>query len=113
MELLEHEAKDAKLRNLYYAPFTFLAQIGSHNQTWPLDLLQTFVSWALGAPIPILVNHPRTLCVCRKHHLGVMPNHARLQSAYILQLFHFLTQAVRKRKSFSDILRMSLIPLVS
>ena len=66
MELLEPEADDAESRNLYYAPFRCLAQIGSHNQTWPLDLWQTFVSGALGAPIPILVNHPRMLCACRK-----------------------------------------------
>jgi len=77
MELLEPEADDAESRNLYYAPFRCLAQIGSHNQTWPLDLWQTFVSGALGAPIPILVNHPRMLCAYRKHNLGVMPDHAQ------------------------------------
>ena len=77
MELLEPAAEDAPPRNLYYAPLSFLSQIGSNSQTWPLDLWQTFVSGALGAPIPILVNHPRTLCACRKHNLGVMPDHAQ------------------------------------
>ena len=77
MQILEPQAQDAEPSNLSYSPLSFLAQITSHSQHWPLDLWQTFVSRALGAPIPILVNHPRTLCACRKHNLGVMPDHAQ------------------------------------
>ncbi len=61
MELLEPDAEDAAPCNLYHTLRSFLSQIGSNSQTWPLDLRQTVVSGALGAPIPILVNHPRTL----------------------------------------------------
>jgi hypothetical protein len=55
---MEPEAEDAAPRNLHYAALSFLAHISSNSQTWPLELWQTFVSGALGAPIPILVNHP-------------------------------------------------------
>ena len=34
MELLEPEAEDAAPRDLYYAPLSFLPQIGSNSQTW-------------------------------------------------------------------------------
>ena len=62
MELLEPEAEDAAPRNLYYAPLSFLSQIGSNSQDLAPTSADFFVSRALGAPIPILVNHPRTLC---------------------------------------------------
>ena len=32
-------------------------------------------SSSLGVSIPILVNHPRTLCACKKHLLGHLPDH--------------------------------------
>ena len=41
----------------------------------PPDLWQTFFSSSLGVSIPILVNHPRTLCACNKHLLGHLPDH--------------------------------------
>ena len=61
MQILEPQAPDAEPRNLFYSPLSFLAQITSHSQPWPLDLWQTFVCASLGAPIPILVIHPRAL----------------------------------------------------
>ena len=75
MELLEPQDEDAEPRKLYYAPLTFLSHIGSHNIEWPLDLWQTFFSSSLGVSIPILVDHPRTLCACKKHLLGHLPDH--------------------------------------
>ena len=67
--------EDAEPRKLYYAPLTFLSHVGGHSIEWPLDLWQTFVSSSLGVSIPILVNHPRTLCACKKHLLGHLPDH--------------------------------------
>jgi len=77
MQILEPQAQDAEPRNLFYSPLSFLAQITSHSQPWPLDLWQTFISTSLGAPVPILVHHPRTLCACRKHNLGNQPDHVQ------------------------------------
>ena len=73
MELLELQGEDAEPGTLYYAPLSFLSHIGSQSTELPLDLWQTFVSSSLGASIPILVHHPRTLCACKKHHLGHLP----------------------------------------
>ena len=75
MLLLEPDDEGAEPRKLYYAPLTFLSHIGSHSIEWPLDLWWTFFSSSLGVSIPILVNHPRTLCACKKHLLGHLPNH--------------------------------------
>ena len=75
MELLEPEGEDAEPRKLYYAPLTFLSHVGSHSIEWPLDVWQTFFSSSLGVSVPILVNHPRTLCACKKHLLGHLPDH--------------------------------------
>jgi len=74
MQLLEPEAEDAEPREIHYAPLSFLSHVGSNGPDWPLNLWQTF-SGALGVPIPILVNHPRMLCACRKHFLGTHPDH--------------------------------------
>ena len=52
-----------------------IQKVGSSAPDWPLNLWQTFFSGALGVPIPILVNHPRMLCACRKHFLGTHPDH--------------------------------------
>ena len=75
MALLEPEGEDAEPRQLYYAPLTFLSHVGSHSIEWPLDVWQTFFSSSLGVSVPILVNHPRTLCACKKHLLGHLPDH--------------------------------------
>ena len=75
MLLLEPDDECAEPRKLYYAPLTFLSHIGSHSIEWPLDLWRTFFSSSLGVSIPILVNHPRTLCACKKHLLGHLPDH--------------------------------------
>ena len=72
---------------LYYAPLSFLSHIGSHSTEWLLDLWQTFFSSSLGASIPILVRHPRTLCACKKPHLGHHPTD-HVQDMIVTFLFH-------------------------
>ena len=75
MLILEPDDEGAEPRKLYYAPLTFLSHIGSHSIEWPLELCRKFFSSSLGVSIPILVNHPRTLCARKKHLLGYLSDH--------------------------------------
>ena len=83
MNALEEQADNAKARELFWKPMSWLGTIGptSANDAFDPALWATFVSTTLclGVPVlsslPRLHNSPLAKCGCKKHALDVYGEH--------------------------------------
>ena len=75
MNALEEQADNAKARDLYWQPLSWLGTIrpSSANEAFDPNLWATFFSTTLGLEVPILSclprhhNNPLAKCGCKKH----------------------------------------------
>jgi hypothetical protein len=90
MNALEEQADNAKARDLYLKPLSWLGTIlpSSANDAFDPNLWATFVSTTLGLEVPILSslprhhNNPLTKCGCKKHCMDFHGDHTSTCSAH-------------------------------
>jgi hypothetical protein len=90
LNALEEQAENAKARDLYWKPLSWLGTIRptSANDAFDPALWETFVSTTLGLGVPVLSslprlhNRPLAKCGCKKHALDVYGDHISTCTAH-------------------------------
>jgi hypothetical protein len=90
MNALEEQADNAKARDLYWKPLSWLGTIrpSSANDAFDPNLWATFVSTTLGLVVPILSslprhhNNPLAKCGCKKHCVDFHGDHTSTCTAH-------------------------------
>jgi hypothetical protein len=90
MNALEEQADNAKARDLYWKPLSWLGTIrpSSANHAFDPNLWATFVSTTLGLEVPILSslprhrNNPLTKCGCKEHCMDFHGDHTSTCAAH-------------------------------
>jgi hypothetical protein len=90
MNTLEEQADNAKVRDLYWKPLSWLGTIGplSVNDVFDSNLWATFVSTTIGLVVPSLSslslhhNNPLAKCGCKKHYMNFHGDHTSTCTAY-------------------------------
>ena len=79
MRALEPAHEDAKPRTLKIKPMGWLSQIRAtdDDESWPLDLWQSFFCSTIGLPLPIVAAQPSTRCGCGRWYLDQYGDHAK------------------------------------
>ena len=89
MNAREEQADNAKARDFYWKPLSWLGTIrpSSANNAFDPNLWATFVSTTLGLVVPSLSslprhhNNPLAKCGCKKHHMDFHGDHTSTWSS--------------------------------
>jgi hypothetical protein len=79
MRALEPAHEDAQPRTLKIKPMAWLSQIRAtdDDESWPLDLWQSFFCSTIGLPLPIVAAQSSTRCGCGRWYLDQYGDHAK------------------------------------
>ena len=79
LRALEPAHDDAKPRTLKIKPMGWLSQIRAtdDDESWPIDLWQSFFCSTIGLPLPVVAAQPSTRCGCGRWYLDQYGDHAK------------------------------------